>query len=217
VVNGPGNLIAAESGFVDAAGGDFRLLAESPAIDSGDPEFAGSTAALDGGPRVLDGNGDGIAVTDRGAYEAPVPPRGEASEPGGTSGGGGAADLVAPVVSGFSATGRRRKRTTFRFSLSEPATATIAIQRLLPGRKVGARCRKPTPRLRDRRPCRRARTKGTLTPRTLAAGLAAVRFAGRIGTKTLRPGSYRAVVVARDAAGNASRPARAAFKLVRSR
>jgi len=232
VVNGLGNLIAPDAGFVNPIGGDFRLLATSPAIDSGDPEFADSTTALDGLARVLDGNGDGTAVTDRGAYEAPAPPPVQTSDPGqpGDAGGAGLSpDLIPPVVSGLTVTNRRfavgsrptaisaasRKGTSFRFSLSEPATVTIAIQRLLPGRKVGTKCRKPTRALRNRKRCTRAQTKGTLTRRNLPAGQASVGFTGRIATRRLSPGRYRAVVVARDAAGNASRPATVAFKIVR--
>ena len=231
VVNGLGNLVAPDPGFVNAIGGDFRLLAASPAIDSGDDEFADSTRALDGLPRVVDGNGDGAAVTDRGAYEAPAPSPAQPTDPGqpGDPGGAGPApDLIAPVLSGLAATNKRfaagsrptaissaRKGTAFRFSLSEPATVTIAIQRLLPGRKVGGRCRKPSQALRNRKRCTRAQTKGTLTRRTLPAGPASVAFTGRIAARRLSPGSYRAVVVARDAAGNASRPAAVAFKIVR--
>ena len=52
----------------------YRLTAGSPAIDAGVPtSVAGSTDAA-GRPRVVDGNGDGTAVIDLGAYEL-KPPR----------------------------------------------------------------------------------------------------------------------------------------------
>ena len=38
---------------------------------------------------------------------------------------------------------------------------------------------------------------------------------GRIRKRALSPGRYRATLVARDAAGNASRPKRLAFRIVR--
>ena len=47
----------------------YRLTATSPAIDAGAPApLAGSTDAA-GRPRVVDGNGDGGAIIDLGAYE----------------------------------------------------------------------------------------------------------------------------------------------------
>jgi hypothetical protein len=74
VNNGPGGLINPDPGFVDVAAGNFRLQAASPALDTGEPEFAASAIELDGLARVADGNGDGTTLTDRGAYERPAPP-----------------------------------------------------------------------------------------------------------------------------------------------
>ncbi|MHC4646359.1 MAG: right-handed parallel beta-helix repeat-containing protein, partial [Planctomycetota bacterium] len=57
-------------GFVDAGAGDFRLTWYSPCIDSGDNGAPGLPASdLAGNPRVADGDGDGNAVVDMGAYE----------------------------------------------------------------------------------------------------------------------------------------------------
>ena len=62
--------ISADPLFVSAT--DFRLQAGSPAIDAGDPAATGLPATdLAGAARVTDGNGDGMAVVDMGAYEAP--------------------------------------------------------------------------------------------------------------------------------------------------
>jgi PKD repeat protein len=65
---GPGNMDA-DPRFMDAAAGDFRLRPDSPCIDAGTnlTEFL-STDIL-GVPRPLDGNGDGVARFDMGAYE----------------------------------------------------------------------------------------------------------------------------------------------------
>ncbi len=66
VVAGASNLLV-NPGFVDAAA-NFRLRSDSALIDRGFPG-AGSTADLDGSPRPNDGNGDGVAVRDIGAFE----------------------------------------------------------------------------------------------------------------------------------------------------
>jgi hypothetical protein len=60
--------------FVNQAGGDFHLLGTSPCIDAGDNASipAGLTKDYDGKPRIWDGNRDGIAVVDMGAYELSI-------------------------------------------------------------------------------------------------------------------------------------------------
>jgi hypothetical protein len=67
---GEGN-IDADPCFADAPNGDYNLLPTSPCIDAGDPNYVPepNETDLDGKPRILDGNNDGIAVVDMGAYE----------------------------------------------------------------------------------------------------------------------------------------------------
>jgi predicted outer membrane repeat protein len=80
--------------FVDAAADNLRLQAGSPAIDAGNNSAPGLPATdLDGRPRIVDGNKDGAAVVDMGAYElsdttAPVvtPPTDKTAEATGPSG-----------------------------------------------------------------------------------------------------------------------------------
>ena len=64
----PGN-ISADPQFINA-GTEFHLQWGSPAVDAGNNSAPNlSTTDFDGNPRVVDGNGDGIAVVDLGAYE----------------------------------------------------------------------------------------------------------------------------------------------------
>lgn len=60
-----------DPGFVDAAGGDFRLLADSPLLDQGTIPAPGQTSGTDlgGDPRIADGTGKGTPVPDIGAFE----------------------------------------------------------------------------------------------------------------------------------------------------
>jgi len=179
-----------DAGFVDAANGDFHLLPTSELLDMGDPATA-QGLDLDGKPLVADGDADGGARRDLGAYEL-QPPAPAGGEPGGGEPAGGqpAPDTVAPVITGF-----RRRGTRLRYSLSEPARVALRIKRARNGRY---------------------RTIATLTRRG-AAGANTIRFTGRVGRRALRPGRYRAVLTATDAAGNRSAPRAIRLRIARVR
>jgi hypothetical protein len=73
--SGPGALteqrhLTVSPGFVNAAGSDFHLAADSPLVDAGTPgDLAAGTADRDGRPRASDGDGNCTHVPDIGAFE----------------------------------------------------------------------------------------------------------------------------------------------------
>jgi hypothetical protein len=223
-------------GFANAPGSDFSLVAGSPLVDRGDPALAAGESATDaaGAPRIVDGNGDGTASSDIGAfeYQPPRPP----GQGGGGGGGGNPAD--APTLGGLKlshtrfavaagatarAAARRRRAllrpprgTTISFTLSRPAAVTITVERKLHGLRRGRSCVAPTRRLRGARAraCTRFTTAFTFT-RGGAAGGNSLPFSGRAGRRALPAGSYRLGAVAK-ADGRASPAARpVAFAIVR--
>ncbi|HUO75249.1 MAG TPA: hypothetical protein VMU39_31105 [Solirubrobacteraceae bacterium] len=107
---------------------------------------------------------------------------------------------------------RAPRGTSFLFSLSETARTTIAITRHAEGRRSGTRC--VAPRRGLRRPCRRTLTVLTLRRGDTRVGANNVPFSGRAGRAVLKPGRYFAQIVARDLAGNASRPVILTFTVV---
>jgi hypothetical protein len=109
--------------------------------------------------------------------------------------------------------------TVIRFRLSEAAAVRLSFSRALPGRRVRGACRKPTRRNRGRRRCTRfVNVRGVAITRSLGAGARRINFAGRISRRrSLKPDVYRLTLVARDQAGNASRPDRAKFTLLKKK
>jgi hypothetical protein len=185
------DILRGDPGFTDRAGWNFRLRPDSPLVDAGAPDAA-QGIDLDGNPLLIDGNGDGSARRDIGAYEAPQPP--SAEPPADTQ---PHADTKAPVISGFRAAKTRLRvahGTRLRYTLSENARVTLRFQRI--GRRG------------------RPSAVGTLR-RAGTKGLNRIRFSGRIGRRVLRPGRYRIVARAVDAAGNRSAPSVARFRIIR--
>lgn len=89
--------------------GDLRLTQGSPAIDAGQPApAAGNERDVAGNPRVQDGNGDGTARRDMGAFEhtfvldAGGGGDGGGGDGGGGEGGGGGAAISRALTLGYS-------------------------------------------------------------------------------------------------------------------
>jgi hypothetical protein len=205
--NGPGsldqtqaNLDLAVPGFVDPVADDYRLAPDSPLRDAGDPAPADGLAATDlaGKARSLDGNGDGIAAPDIGAFEfdapaAPAAAPAPAPAPPPTPSTPVTPPDVAPVITSASLTRHRfsiRRGTTFRVTLSQAARVKIAIRRA-------------------------HRLAGTLK-RSSHRDANRIAFSGRIGHRALRPGRYVATVTATDAKGKRSAPRTLRFTVVKS-
>lgn len=205
---GSGTNVSGDPGFANESGGDFRLSAGSALIDRGAAALAGETD-ISGGARALDGNCDGAAVPDIGAFELAnlCPPKPAAT---------------APVLSGVRMTHRRfrvgrpaaaraPRGTRFVYSLSDAATVTITIHRKAAGRKKGRRCVKPRRGLR--RHCTRFVRRGAFKHAS-AAGPNSVAFSGKIRRRALPPGKYRATLVAVGPGGR-SKARRLSFTIVR--
>jgi hypothetical protein len=163
----------------------------------------------------------------------PAPaPNGSATPP---TGGGVMADTIAPGVlsarltnktfavdpkgaaeTAVAARARKKpkKGTSFLYSLSEASRALFTIEQQQKGRKVGRTCQKPSTKNRSRKSCTRYVKVGTFA-QAGAAGANVKKFSGKIGRRTLKPGKYRATLVATDDSGNKSQLKRLSFTIVR--
>ena len=206
----------------------------SPELTLSDPTFGtangfGLEAAADNGAKAVVAFTQGAAATTRivaAVVDLPQPP-------GGGGGGGGGnppppGDTTDPDVTGL-ALSRTRFRlgsalpnvaavktgTVIRFRISEAATVRLRFRRELPGRLVAGKCRKPTRLNRSRRRCTRLVSVRGSVARAVQAGTRRIRFAGRLSRRqTLKPGRYRLILRATDAAGNVSAPDRVRFRLL---
>ena len=119
---------------------------------------------------------------------------------------------------------RVKRGTIFRYLLSESATVTIAIERRARGRRARTRARGVGRCVKPKKqhgkvkgkPCIRWLRAGALKS-VERAGSQGTPFSGRFKGRALKPGRYRARVVAKDRAGARSRESRVTFKIVRAR
>jgi hypothetical protein len=202
-ISAPGSAhnVAGDPGFVDGAHGIYILGNTSPLIDRGDPGIvAPGELDLLSAPRSLDGNRDCVAAPDIGAFEVTGQSVACNAKPV-VSGFGMTNRVFAPVGGAKGAKGRPvlssgrgvKHGTEFTYSMSEPAQVTISI---------------------ERKRHRRMRKLGSLTAKK-QAGKQSTRFSGRLHGKPLKPGSYRATILAIDSSGLSSAPHRVTFRVVR--
>jgi hypothetical protein len=218
-----GNL-SGPPGFIDEENGVYVPQNSSPLIDRGDPSVVGS-GELDllGAPRSLDGNRDCIAAPDLGAIEvtgqeSACDPPPQLSRVGMTN------RVFAPQRrarrSRRARSSRKRKGvkrgTRFLYRLSEPAQVAITIERRSRGRRVRragrVRCVKATRRGAKPR-CSRFVKVVTLGANE-KVGRQSTPFSGLVRGKALKPGRYRATIVATDSAGQDSQPRQVSFRVV---
>ncbi|MBN9621493.1 MAG: hypothetical protein J0H06_00835 [Actinobacteria bacterium] len=100
------------------------------------------------------------------------------------------------------------------FSLSEDASVTVSVSRKASGRRAGNKCVAPGRAKPGAAKCARYLPKGRLSV-TGRAGANKSAFTGKVNGKSLTPGTYQASLSARDAAGNTSAAATAAFTIAR--
>ena len=120
-------------------------------------------------------------------------------------------DVVAPSLQASLARRRFRRSTKLKVGLSEAAGLTGTVKRARPGRRSRGRC---STKARRGRRCTVLRRVGTFS-RALPAGTSRIAFSRRLGTRRLKPGAYRLVLVARDAAGNRSAKRTLRFRILR--
>lgn len=116
---------------------DLSLPAGSPSVDAGDPAAGGLATDFLGAPRPVDGNGDGVAIRDQGAfeYQPPAPP----AIPGGPE--PRIADTTRPTARILAGPGKAlaKGKAKFRFRSSEPGSRFVCKL----DRRKAARCRSP--------------------------------------------------------------------------
>lgn len=140
------------------------------------------------------------------------------------TGGAGGEDTVPPAFTvsprfaplRFRAAGRATRTTprgsSLRFSLSEAASVTLQISARRQGRRLHGRCIAPSASNHRKPACRRYVPAGTVSLKA-GSGSNRIAFSGRVAGHALRPGTYRANVLATDAAGNSSAPVTVTFTI----
>jgi hypothetical protein len=219
-------------GLVGGGGGGGGASVFAPTPTGGGSGGGGGGSSLTGANGYVD---QGVNATDGRAtitYSATVPvvARPTTGSPGnlGTS---SVVDKTKPSLSGLSfstttfraaksgaSTSRKKKAPTgtkVSFTLSEFSAVKFTVERKTKGRKVGRRCKAQTKSNKKKRACTRwVKVPGSFTVAG-KAGKTRFTFRGRMGGRSLKPGSYRLDGQATDPSKNASVVKRKGFKIVK--
>src|SRR4051794_26446010 len=101
-----------------------------------------------------------------------------------------------------------------RFRLSSRATVKIVFARRVGGRRSRGLCVKAKRGLSNHHACTRYAAVGNLVRRGMRAGTVVIPFSGRLRGKALRPGAYRATIVAVGRSHRRSEARRARFTVL---
>jgi len=226
-VNGNTNSSTELASLFSEIGNNFTLSPASSAIDSVPASaivlplgLTPSATDLAGNPRVTDGNGDCVAVQDKGALELQGH---SASCPAATSSTTvksppllvlkpsitalklfPSSFLPAPsgaTIAKAKSKGKKKQKfgTTISYIDSQAATTTFTVVSEAKGRRQGKSCKQPSKANKRGKPCKLLVKKGSFAHVDIT-GANSLRFSGRLGGKALAKGVYKLQAVPRNAA-----------------
>jgi hypothetical protein len=128
-------------------------------------------------------------------------------------------DGLAPTLTGLAvspASFAARRGTTVVYRLSEAARVRFAVERAVPGVRSRGVCRplRGTPRAGAKRCTAYRVVRGSFSD-VGEAGVNRLKFTGRLRGRSLAPGAYRLVAIARNGSANPSQTKRRAFRIIR--
>lgn len=138
------------------------------------------------------------------------PAPGPGPEPGPGPAPGPGPDTKRPALSKLAAAAAGRAGVKLSGRLSEGGTLTVVVQQQVAGHRKGKRCL--AGRKRGAKACTTWKTVGSVK-RSVRAGRLSVTVPRTLGRRRLGRGSYRALLVVRDKAGNASAKRAVSFRL----
>ncbi len=171
-----------------------------------------SPTDLEGHPRVVDGNGDCVAVQDKGALElqghsacpvAVLPINSQVKASAGVlSHLALSPSAFYPAPSGATISSSKRKYgTRITYADSQAATTTFTVLKQSTGRRQGSSCRKLSRSNSHGKRCKLLTKVGAFTHADRAGTASALHFSGRVRGKRLSAGLYTLQAAASNAAG----------------